>query len=698
MNKNFIMFYFSYFIFIIISLIIRSRQEPKEYNLEFLIIFRLLNNRNVVVSTDGIHFYDESLTIVDNEKNITFPNPIQKENNENIDSISMAQFERKHGEYILILVSKTIYIFKSDETLLNSSDISSKINGEHYCLIPYKKYDDNALDYFILYVYNLDIYIKHFKLDINTANNEIENEKSFKSFDENGGNAIVLNGINCIFMAPIPSFNVSYYLLTCFYCVSHPPSIVSSVYDQDNNFTEIKRFYRNSSDFTFQCSYINGITNENKNKALIYINQGTHPYYCTFDFINGFSPIVSESENDLYLIKELYYLQKMIYNSITNEFVILGSKLYFDCQINIFIYDSNYRIKKKGILVFNSTYCSCIKIYSLIKTGDSFSVLINGNLNSISVGENIDEMQINQAYFYEITSVALTDSFTELNTKININTSLVETNIISDTNKITYNIIPTDSSSLESTLLNDIQTINNSFTEGNIITDISSINTSLTEKKIITDFLTIESSIIEEIATTDILTNIKSSNIEENLITDIQTLENSIIEEISTTDILTTIKSSNIITDIPTLESSIIEEMTTKNLPTQETTFTDKSSIFISTNKKCKTSTQDSSLYNLCTSCNEDQDYYEAIFPNNFFLHGFIECYNNDTKPINFYFDGNDCKYKPCYETCETCNKGGNSEINNCLTCDANHRKEPNNPESTNCITQCAFFYYYSYG
>ena len=122
-------------------------------------------------------------------------------------------------------------------------------------------------------------------------------------------------------------------------------------------------------------------------------------------------------------------------------------------------------LKKKGILAFNSTYCSCIKIYSLIKTGDSFSVLINGNLNSISVGENIDEMQINKAYFYEITSVALTDSFTELNTKVNINTSLVETNIISDTNKITYNIIPTDSSSIESTLLNDIQTINNSFTE-----------------------------------------------------------------------------------------------------------------------------------------------------------------------------------------------------------------------------------------
>ena len=497
-------------------------------------------------------------------------------------------------------------------------------------------------------------------------------------------------------MSPIPSFNVSYDLLTCFYCVSNPPSIASSVYDQDNNFTEIKRFYRNNSDFKYECSYVNGITNENKNKALIYINQGTHPFHCTFDFINGFSPIVSESENDLYLIKENYYLQKMIYNSITNEFVILGSKLTYDCQINIFIYDSNFIIKKKGTLVFNSTYCSCINFYSLIKKGDSYSILINGN--SISIEENIDEMQIINAYFNEITSIASTNSFTELNPQININTSLVDTSIISDTNKVTYNIITTDSLNTESTLLNDIQTIHNSFTEGNIITDVPSINTSLTEKNIITDFPTIESTIIDEIATTDILTTIKSSNIEENLITDIQTLESSIIEEIATTDILTTIKSSKIITDIPTLESSIIEEMTTNNLPTQDTTFTDKSSIFFSTNKKFKTSSRESSLYNLCTSCNEEQYYYEAIFPNNSFLHGFIECYNKDTKPINFYLDENDNKYKPCYETCETCNKSGDSEINNCLTCDANHRKEPNNPESTNCITQCAFLYYYSYG
>ena len=492
MKKELIIFHFSYFIFIIISLIIRSRQEIKEYNIELPIIFPLLNNRNVVVNLDGIHFYDESLTNENYDKNITFETPIQIENHD-FNRISMAQFDQENGEYILILVRSIIYIFKSDETLLNSSDISSvvvvsEINGEHYSLIPYKKYN-NFLDYFILYVDNLNIYINHFNLDISTKNNEIKKWHIFQSFNENGRNAEVLEGINCIFMAPIPSFNVSYDLLTCFYCVNYPPSIASSVYDQDNNFTEIKRFYRNNSNFTHECSYINGITNQNKNKALIYINQGGRPLYCTFDFINGFSPIVSESENDIYLIKEAYYLQKMIYNTIAHEYVIFGLREIYECQIYILIYDTNYRMKKKGILQFNSTYCVYIINYSIMKTGDSFSVLINGNMNDKSVGNNIEEMQIININYNEITSIALTNSFTELKTTINIDISPVETNIISDTNKMTYNIISTESSSRESTLLNHIQTINSSFTEGNLITDSSSINTSLTEKKSSTSLL-----------------------------------------------------------------------------------------------------------------------------------------------------------------------------------------------------------------
>ena len=64
----------------------------------------------------------------------------------------------------------------------------------------------------------------------------------------------------------------------------------------------------------------------------------------------------------------------------------------------------------------------------------------------------------------------------------------------------------------------------------------------------------------------------------------------------------------------------------------------------------------------------------------------FINCYNNDTKSTNFYFDSDNKIYKVCYETCLTCDKGGDEYINNCLTCDVNHIKKPETPNTTNYV------------
>ena len=134
MNNYFIRFYFLFIIYIIISLFIWSKQDPIEYNMEFPVVLTLLNNRNAIVSKNGIQFYNQNLTM-DNYKNYTFETPLQQEN---IETISMAQFEKINGEYILILVKNIIYIFSNDEILLKNIDLSSKINGDHYCLIPSK--------------------------------------------------------------------------------------------------------------------------------------------------------------------------------------------------------------------------------------------------------------------------------------------------------------------------------------------------------------------------------------------------------------------------------------------------------------------------------------------------------------------------------------------------------------------------------
>ena len=68
----------------------------------------------------------------------------------------------------------------------------------------------------------------------------------------------------------------------------------------------------------------------------------------------------------------------------------------------------------------------------------------------------------------------------------------------------------------------------------------------------------------------------------------------------------------------------------------------------------------------------------------------YIDCVNDETKPSNFYFDNENEDYRICYETCATCDKGGNAEINNCKTCEYNHIKI----SATNCVMKCPFYYY----
>ena len=122
-------------------------------------------------------------------------------------------------------------------------------------------------------------------------------------------------------------------------------------------------------------------------------------------------------------------------------------------------------------------------------------------------------------------------------------------------------------------------------------------------------------------------------------------------------------------------------------------------------NLKCLATNEESVKYNLCTSCNNASNFYEAEFSDGGTIgditipEGMVECYNNETKPINFYLDSNDHKYKLCYETCETCEEGGDGEENNCLTCAFNHIKRPDDPNSKNCVTKCIYsFYYTPYG
>ena len=201
--------------------------------------------------------------------------------------------------------------------------------------------------------------------------------------------------------------------------------------------------------------------------------------------------------------------------------------------------------------------------------------------------------------------------------------------------------------------------------------NLISFSTEITTDSIFVKMTEYEKSTESTIIMTDIPSTTKSD-----IITQIITEENTQNDNI--------IESTEIVSDSSFKEIS--SSIQTSQFSEDEQNYSKK--------EKCKKSSIESSKYDLCTECNNEKGYFEAELPNN--NNGFKECYNNNTKPINFYFDF-DKKYKICYETCLTCDKGGDEYTNNCILCDKSHIKRPETEGTTNCVTQCTNPYYYTH-
>ena len=115
--------------------------------------------------------------------------------------------------------------------------------------------------------------------------------------------------------------------------------------------------------------------------------------------------------------------------------------------------------------------------------------------------------------------------------------------------------------------------------------------------------------------------------------------------------------------------------------------------------EKCEICNVESLNKNLCIKCNNVKGYY---FLNKDSISGeeigdrYIECVNKETKPSKFYFNKDNEDYRLCYETCATCDKGGDWEINNCKTCKNNYILKPDTNITTNCVAKCPSYYYYA--
>jgi len=122
--------------------------------------------------------------------------------------------------------------------------------------------------------------------------------------------------------------------------------------------------------------------------------------------------------------------------------------------------------------------------------------------------------------------------------------------------------------------------------------------------------------------------------------------------------------------------------------------------------EKCEICDEESLSKNLCLKCNILKGYYplsNEIFSieSNMYISNdkYVDCVNNETKPSNYYFNKELNNYSPCFETCATCDYGGNGIEHNCTSCDIDLIKKPEFNSSKNCVTKCSYYYYYtSYG
>ena len=125
--------------------------------------YTLYNQNILIISSDGIHFYNSDL-IEDEDKKILIEKEILLQSE--FEKTTIAQFSEEDGEYIVIIINDTLYFFKENGTPITSIDLSNSINSIYYCLIPYKK-ENNFLYYIISYPIGIKSFnLTYFKFDL----------------------------------------------------------------------------------------------------------------------------------------------------------------------------------------------------------------------------------------------------------------------------------------------------------------------------------------------------------------------------------------------------------------------------------------------------------------------------------------------------------------------------------------------------
>ena len=111
--------------------------------------------------------------------------------------------------------------------------------------------------------------------------------------------------------------------------------------------------------------------------------------------------------------------------------------------------------------------------------------------------------------------------------------------------------------------------------------------------------------------------------------------------------------------------------------------------------EKCLKCDKNSEALNLCITCNELKNYYPLKNQLKKY-NNYRDCFNSQSKPSNYFFNKEKKYYESCYETCKSCDYGGDSINNNCTECDYGYIFISGSKNVFNCMIKCQYYFYYT--
>ena len=660
-------------IFVLLNIIqfIINNDELYEENLDidYTHSLSLLNGNVFILHKNGVLVYNYNFTVILYDLRLNLI-PTELDNN----FTSLIQCNDNNKNYIIALINNNIYIFSGKGLFLFNvnnnnlfSDFSQNVKSQYYSFL-YNKYE-GSIYYFIVSFIDKNNYIKikEFRINMETHVFSLNNSKT-----HGDSSNIVSDSVSC----EITDYSGYQNTLACFYVI------------------------KNSTDYT--TDLILSIFNLEDDLKLI----KDHIAYKSF----GYSMYDSN-----FLIKSA--LGKGERKVHIGALIISGNSFLgtvFDLDTFNKSEKDNYVTCSTGSNLIKINYFYFIKeyVYSC-KSNTGISLAIFRNLNDIN-RFSIQYSNCNSFINYDVI-------FLSLYKKYNVISNFICQNFTSNTELYKFPlylypndyIIPSIEPDMEYLVSNYSSTTKPNPTETNIPTNIpNQIETTISTTLInqiettipTTIFIPIESTILTTIFNpiqTTILTNEETENVPATVPNYIETkIPTTLLEPIITTipttifnNIMTTVPMP-IKTNIPTMIFYPVDteiKTTVISSPSTSSTINEESCKL----KKCLSCNSESLFYYLCINCNTEEDYYPSVKSG---ISNYYECYNEETKPHNFYFNEEKKFYEPCFPNCKTCKYSGNDQVNNCTSCKKDDIFRPDIKDSTNCVKKCEYYYYISLG